>query len=207
VRMGSADRTGLWQAAGREHPRGMLGKAHSQEVRMKMSLSRLGRRLPPRTQEQRDTMSRARSEMLRQRPEAQLAPRGKGGRRSDMGGRYFRSKWEANYARFLNFTKVKWEFEPTTFWFEGIKRGTRSYTPDFWLPERGCYHEVKGWMDDKSRVKLERMARFHPDVNIIVIDKDWFASAERNGLCGLIPHWECKHNEVRARLAAAVARQ
>src|SRR6478735_2231686 len=49
---------------------------------------------------------------------------------------FFRSKWEANYALYLDFlvkTKVikDWEFEAQTFFFEKIKSGTKKYIPDF----------------------------------------------------------------------------
>ena len=113
---------------------------------------------------------------------------------------YARSDWERKYAFYLECSRgvqsiIDWEHEPETFWFEGIKRGTRSYTPDFWLPSKGQYHEVKGWMDPKSQTKLDRMKRYFPEVKIIVIGADWFRAAERQGLCSLIPGWECKHTE------------
>lgn len=194
----SSDRSGFWQVAGREHPRGMLGKHHSEAAKMKMSQSRRGRPLPPRTEAFKAALSRARAELLRMRPELFQRPnRGVGGRRADLGNTYFRSRWEANYARFLNFQKRAWKYEPKTFMFEGIQRGTCSYTPDFWLPDEEAYHEVKGWMDPKSATKLRRMGEYYPDVRVIVIGKDWFGDAERNGLCGVVPGWECRHNDRR----------
>ena len=49
---------------------------------------------------------------------------------------FYKSKQEANYALFLQFLKDKgdikdWEYEPDTFYFDGIKRGVTNYTPDF----------------------------------------------------------------------------
>ena len=67
----------------------------------------------------------------------------------------------------------KWEHEPETFWFESIMRGCRSYLPDFRVTENNgsiVYHEVKGWMDARSKTKIKRMAKYHPDVKLIVID-------------------------------------
>jgi len=116
--------------------------------------------------------------------------RGHGGRRADLGDRYFRSAWEANYARYLNFAKIAWEYEAKTFRFERITRGTMSYTPDFWLPELGAYHEVKGWMDPKSKTQLDRMVRYFPDVKVVVIGRDWFGAARRQGLPSIVPGWE-----------------
>ena len=84
----------------------------------------------------------------------------------EIGGirKYYRSRWEANYARYLEFLKVngeieKWEHEPETFWFEGIKRGVMSYLPDFRVTEKNgdiVFHEVKGWMDARSITKIKR---------------------------------------------------
>jgi len=100
---------------------------------------------------------------------------------------------EFNYAMWLTFIREPWEFEPKTFWFEKIKRGVRSYKPDFWLPQRKEWHEVKGWMDPRSATKLNRMRIYYPQEKIILIQKDFFDDIERKGLCRLIPNWECKH--------------
>lgn len=110
---------------------------------------------------------------------------------------YARSRWEANYARYLEWLKVhgqilSWEHEPHTFWFEAIHRGTRSYLPDFKvILMNGCceWHEVKGWMDPGSRTKLRRMAKYYPHEVIRVIDGDWFKRNQRQ-MKSLISDWE-----------------
>ncbi len=120
-----------------------------------------------------------------------------GRRRADLGDRYFRSTWEANYARYLNWLvslgKVtSWEYEAKTFEFEGIKRGTRFYTPDFKvvLPSGKIeWHEVKGWMDAGSQTRLNRMAKYYPNEVIKVFDATWFKAANRN-VAPMIPTWE-----------------
>lgn len=123
--------------------------------------------------------------------------RGKGGRRVDLNNRYFRSSWEANYARYLNFLIDKkqimsWEFEVDTFDFVGIKRGARFYTPDFKIKNiNGTieYHEVKGWMDLVSKTKLKRMKKYYPAIKVILIDKSRY-SAIGNTARNFIPNWE-----------------
>lgn len=99
---------------------------------------------------------------------------------------YFRSKWEANYALHLDFLVKhgvieKWEFEPETFIFEQIAFGTRSYTPDFkvWDKKGITYHEVKGWMDPKSATKLKRMAKYYPDIKLVLIDEDYYKTLKK----------------------------
>lgn len=123
--------------------------------------------------------------------------RGKGGKRADLGGVYFRSAWEANYARYLKWLVSQgaiksWEFEPDEFWFDKIKRGTRSYKPDFKVIENDgqvVYYEVKGYMDDKSRTQLRRMAKYYPQVKVIVIDSKCYQDI-RLQASRLIPNWE-----------------
>lgn len=91
---------------------------------------------------------------------------------------YFRSMWEANYALYLNYLIKKkeiksWSFEPETFWFEKIRRGVRSYTPDFKVINNDnsvVFHEVKGWMDAKSKTKIKRMAKYYPEIKLIIVD-------------------------------------
>ncbi|TSA40999.1 MAG: hypothetical protein D4R57_01130, partial [Verrucomicrobiales bacterium] len=110
---------------------------------------------------------------------------------------FARSRWEANYARYLEFLKMrglilKWEHEPKTFWFEGIKRGVRSYLPDFrvtLLSGAIEWHEVKGWMDSRSKTKIKRMAKYYPKEVLRVYGADWFRK-NRIKLRGIIKDWE-----------------
>lgn len=117
------------------------------------------------------------------RPEVIYSKSKRGVRR----GQYFRSRMEANYAAYLDFVGVKWEYEPKTFWFP-VKRGVVSYTPDFYLPDEDKYVETKGWMDPKSKTKIRRMAIHHKDVKLEVVD--WKAYKEIAKWSKLIPNWE-----------------
>jgi hypothetical protein len=95
---------------------------------------------------------------------------------------YMRSSWEIRYAALLSFYEQQkiiknWEYEPDTFWFDGIKRGVRSYKPDFKIFKNDGtieYHEVKGRMDAKSRTKLNRMRIYHPEIEVVLIDAGYF---------------------------------
>ena len=120
----------------------------------------------------------------------------KSGKREDLGNRYFRSSWEANYARYLNWLIEKgeirsWEYESETFEFP-VKRGNTRYLPDFKVTNNNNsveYHEVKGYMTNDSRVKLNRMAKYYPDVKLILIDAPIYEDLSRQ-LKHLIPNWE-----------------
>jgi len=91
---------------------------------------------------------------------------------------FFRSKWEANYAIYLNWLKTNkeildWGYEKDVFMFDKIKTGTRSYRPDFKITNKNNsteYHEVKGWVTPKSKTQIKRMRIYHPEVKLLLID-------------------------------------
>lgn len=120
-----------------------------------------------------------------------------GGKRPDLENMYFRSAWEANWARYLSFLKkhgeiLFWEYEAETFNFDKIQRGSTHYTPDFRVTNIDYtieYHEIKGYMDQPSRTKLKRMKKYYPHANIIVIDRKQYVAVARK-VGGLIPNWE-----------------
>lgn len=111
--------------------------------------------------------------------------------------KFYRSKWEANYARYLQWLQEhgeiqSWGHEPKTFWFEKIKRGVRSYLPDFLVVEkdgREVYHEIKGWLDAKSKTKIKRMKLYHPTIELLVIYSKDYASLKKR-MSKIIPGWE-----------------
>lgn len=110
---------------------------------------------------------------------------------------YFRSKAEANYARYLQYLKEQgkikdWLHEPKTFWFEKIKRGCTSYLPDFQvinLDGTHTWHEVKGYFDPKSLTKIKRMGKYYPSEKVELVDSMIF-NKQAQILSGVIPGWE-----------------
>lgn len=110
---------------------------------------------------------------------------------------FYRSKWEANYGRYLEFLKHygeirEWAHEAQTFWFNGIKRGVVSYLPDFRVLRLDMsfeYHEVKGWMDGRSKTKIKRMAKYYPNVKLVVIGSKQYTEI-KNKLSKMIEGWE-----------------
>lgn len=122
----------------------------------------------------------------------------KTGKRADLNNVFFRSSWEANYARYLNRLIeggeiVGWEYEPRTFSFP-VARGNKSYTPDFFvvLPHSMYqWHEVKGWMDKDSEIKLRRFAQYYPEesLRLRLIDRPVYQSIVKTFAVG-IEGWE-----------------
>ncbi len=104
----------------------------------------------------------------------------------EIGGKkiFFRSNWEFKYAQALeqlvHARLIRgWEHEPQTFWFESIKRGVRSYKPDFKIYHIDGTHswvEVKGYYDAKSLTKIKRFRKYYPQETLQVIDGSYFRS-------------------------------
>lgn len=177
------------------HPRGMLGKTHSQSSRDAISAANTGAVVPM------ERTVRAMKTKLAiygtvnpnvKRGSWKAAWRIIGGIR-----KFYRSRWEANYARYLEYQKQNglikdWKHEKETFWFDGVSRGCVSYLPDFKITNNDGtveFHEVKGWMDAQSKTKIRRMAKYHPTVKLKVFDSKWYRANSRK-LAGLIREWE-----------------
>lgn len=195
----SARTTAMIQQKG--HPRGMAGKKHSAATKAAIAAASAHRwGVLSVAQQQEHTLKALAAKIEKY---GQVAPNVKRGSWSagwrDIGGKskFYRSKWEANYARYLEWLKsvgqiAAWEHEPKTFWFDGIKRGCVSYLPDFRVIEnngREVFHEVKGWMDARSKTKIARMAKYHPSVTLIVIEARAYHEIRRKA-SALVPGWE-----------------
>ncbi len=107
---------------------------------------------------------------------------------------YFRSSWEYYYAIFLEKLRqerkiIDWRHEPKCFWFEGIKRGVRSYLPDFCvlhLNNTEEWAEVKGYYDSKSQTKT---------LNGL---QDQTSKPSGESMDGLHPQRRCCHHRLRS---------
>ena len=185
------------------HPRGALGMKHTPETKAVLSehskalwdhFKTTGTGLM--SDEHRQKLSDRMSVQMNAADPSKVYSRAAAGYRDDLGPIYFRSSWEANYARYLNWLQArgeieKWEYEPDTFWFEKIKRGVRSYKPDFKIWEKGSvyYDEIKGYMDAKSKTKIKRMRIYYPQVKLRVIAVKEYRSIAKT-MSSLLPMWE-----------------
>lgn len=182
------------------HPKGMLGKVHSENTKNKISLASL-KTWENMSEEKKQERSvkivksrAANGNYSVARPKASWKA---GWREIGLVKKYYRSRWEANYARYLEWLKElgeikSWSHEPKIFWFEGIKRGTVSYLPDFCVTENNgseVYHEVKGWMDKRSLTKLKRMKKYYPNVKLVVIARKEYEAIAKS-VSKLIKEWE-----------------
>jgi hypothetical protein len=74
------------------------------------------------------------------------------------------------------------------FIFHEIEYGTRSYRPDFKITNNNDsieYHEIKGWMTRRSKTQIKRMAKYYPQIKLIVINGKAYKDLMRS-LGGLI---------------------
>lgn len=79
---------------------------------------------------------------------------------------YFHSFWELNFAKWLDLSGIKWEYESQTF-----DLGDTTYTPDFYLPEFDCYIEIKGYWRMDAKKKFNKFKRQFSNICIYVFDK------------------------------------
>lgn len=113
------------------------------------------------------------------------AAKGKNGIRTDINPETnFYSRWEANFARVLNFLKIKWEFQPKTF-----DLGSQKYTPDFYLPEHNTYIEIKNFLSDYSRERDTIFRELYPNEKLILILKLEYLKLQEQ-FSSLIENWE-----------------
>lgn len=188
------------------HPRGFLGGRHSDVMRQEMSIRvreewEIAKATGTKwmSEENLQKYSDLMSERAAQRS-ASSSPysRGKRGKRADLNDVYFRSSWEANYARYLNLMMREdlvewWGYETKRFSFPTIKRGTRTYAPDFEVKYRDTYYsvfvEVKGWMDEASKRRLSFMAQYHPEITLNVVGAKEYKELKLRW-SRFIEHWE-----------------
>jgi len=78
-----------------------------------------------------------------------------------------RSSWEVGYAKYLDRQNIKWQYEPKTFDFK-----TYTYTPDFYLPERDTYVEIKGWWRRDAKKRFNLFKRLYPKT-ILITKKEY----------------------------------
>jgi len=80
---------------------------------------------------------------------------------------------EQEFATFLDFYRIRWQYEPTSFplrWKEG--RITEMFSPDFYLPEQDLYVELttmKQSLVTRKNRKMRELRELYPDINVVLI--------------------------------------
>lgn len=95
---------------------------------------------------------------------------------------------EAEFARMLDFYRIKWLYEPKTFPLEWDSEGTvrEAFTPDFYLPEQDLYLELttqKQKLVWKKNKKIRRLREIYPEVQVkIIYGRDFRGLLKKYGL-------------------------
>ncbi|HVB65249.1 MAG TPA: hypoxanthine phosphoribosyltransferase [Nitrolancea sp.] len=80
---------------------------------------------------------------------------------------------EHEFAAFLDFYRIRWQYEPTSFplrWEDD--RVVEMFAPDFYLPEQDLYVELttmKQSLVTRKNRKMRELRDLYPDVNIVLI--------------------------------------
>jgi len=99
-----------------------------------------------------------------------------------------RSKWEANYSRFLLWIKRKYKYEPKTFIIKLPNGINATYTPDF-IVDGKEWHELKGWEERSKIKKWEIFQQQYPNEKLVLINRNTYKKIERMYKY-IIPNWE-----------------
>jgi len=78
---------------------------------------------------------------------------------------------EKEFAKILDFYRIKWAYEPETFPVEWDKSGNPivSFTPDFYIPDYDLFIELTTMnqkLVTKKNRKLKKLKELYPEINI-----------------------------------------
>jgi hypothetical protein len=100
----------------------------------------------------------------------------------------FANESEQEFARILDFYKIRWDYEPTTFPIAWDEEGyvRESFTPDFFLPDYGVFIELttmKQSLVTKKNRKVRLFEQHYPDMPIkLFYGKDYKALLAKFGI-------------------------
>lgn len=90
----------------------------------------------------------------------------------------FAHRAEAEFAAFLDFYRIRWQYEPRSFplrWRDG--RIAEMFTPDFYLPEQDLFVELttmKQSLVTRKNRKIRRLRELYPNVNVTLMNRKAF---------------------------------
>lgn len=124
------------------------------------------------------------------RPESEIArermPIPRDARPVPFGRVVFAHPAEQEFAQLLEFYRIAWHYEPTSFplGWEG-ERITEMFTPDFFLPEQELYVELttmKQSLITRKHRKLRRLRELYPELNVVLLTRrDYYELLARFG--------------------------
>jgi predicted nuclease of restriction endonuclease-like RecB superfamily len=126
-----------------------------------------------------DEERKARSERMRGKNNPQYGKPctyiGKRGKWTEYDGVMYRSTWDARTAKALDIQKRKFEYEPERFYFDDC-----TYLPDFYLTDEDVYWEIKGWLDEESKKRIDTFRKVYPEKKLVVITEELLQLLEQS---------------------------
>ncbi len=104
------------------------------------------------------------------------------------GNGFFANSAETEFARFLEFYHIPFEYEPRTFTLETDAEGRiiEAFTPDFYLPDQDLYIELttmKQSLVTRKNRKVRKLRQLYPEINIrIFYQRDFCNLMAKYGL-------------------------
>ncbi|KKM08152.1 hypothetical protein LCGC14_1726730 [marine sediment metagenome] len=108
---------------------------------------------------------------------------GRSGYREDI-DHFVRSRWEANLCRIFRLLNIEYRYEAFTFKLGQLG----SYRPDFFLPHRNLFIELKGYDSELAAAKRKASVREY-GIRLAVIKGKGYRRMEAR-FKGQIPAWE-----------------
>lgn len=140
--------------------------------------------------------SKEKHEMSKIKKESVVETRTKKQMREDLNTK-FRTSWEANIARTLNYCGITWKYEPQYFELDLSQVNvsiTPQYLPDFIL-EDGTIIEVKQNWDVRNAEKMQLVLSQMGDRKVVIVDNDYYQSIQKR-FANQIPDWEFEEQGV-----------
>lgn len=90
----------------------------------------------------------------------------------EINGKRVQGTWELNFAIYCNKNKIEWErCKPWKYLKDGKEK---NYTPDFYIPAKDLYIEIKGYWWGNDKEKMDAIISQHPDKKILIIEKEQY---------------------------------
>lgn len=128
------------------------GLKFTEEQRARISESMTGFRW---SEERKARHSLRMSEVVKTKPESYSVNRMVGRKKIEIDGFKLDSDWELKFYNWAKQSNIKLSRVSTPFPYN-FEGKTRSYFPDFYLPELGIYVEVKGYLSPRCKAKIEQ---------------------------------------------------
>lgn len=164
----------LSEIAKQREVQSMLGKHHTPESKEKISkmANRPEARAKRKAYYERPDIKKYRSTMMKERYANGYCIHGRGEWLTfDTKTVYLRSSYERRVVKVLERLGLRWEYESKPF-----NLGDRTYRPDFYLPDLDIWWEVKGWLDESNKRKMETFFSLYPDTFLRMI---WLKDIEK----------------------------